>query len=151
MSSLQDNPWTDETSAPGPTKSGSSLFPLSSPTISGSNNKKKPSSPESPLHTEDSTSNRGIIPVHTENQPKKIVPELTSENMAENDRAFCDLFFGPPDPQSEGQKLNKQGKLETDEERYKRRLEERSDRERERDQFFRQLDDQSRRFGTPFS
>ena len=121
MSSMHDNPWTDETSAPGPSKSGSSLFPLNDAHTEAP--KPRPNSPKSPLHTEDSTSNRGIIPAHTENKTLEAIPELTAENMAENDRAYCDLFFGPPDHQSEGQRLNKQGRLETDEERYKRKLE----------------------------
>ena len=139
MSSLNDNPWTDQTSAPGPSRTGSSLFPLSSShTQNSSNAKSKPAPPKSPQHTEDSTSNRGLIPVLTEQRLKSTVPELTAENMAENDRAFAEFFFGQKDPQSEGQRLTKGGRLETEEERYVRRVGERKDRERE--EFFRRLE-----------
>ncbi len=134
MSSVHDNPWSDETSTGGGSTSGSSLLPRKTneeKTNEGEDLPKHNTFPrrtineDGPIHTEDSTSDRGLIPADSEIVDKSLDPEY----MANEDHAFAEIFFGYHTGHSKQEVRNR--KNETKEEWRARKLREKSNRERE--------------------
>ena len=139
ISSIHDNPWSDETSTGGGSITGSSLLPRKTndenPNEEEANKRedlpkrntfpRRTSNKDGPIHTEDSTSDRGLIPADTE----IVERSLDLEYMANEDQAFAEIFFGCQTGHSKQERRNKRN--ETKEEWRARKLREKSNRERE--------------------
>ena len=138
MSSSNDNnPWASETSH------GQGSTDDSKPSSSKSTNGERSRNDSNALpanvpdadgsrHTADATSNRGLIPIHLEDQDGK----LDVVYMVDEDRAYNNLFFGNGTTQN-GEKAaaeedtKKDGTTETEDEKHNREIQERADLERE--------------------